>query len=145
MDEVVTVDQCEAVGSIIFKPRAEKDPVGVNIQGGGENVEFAVRQHSIVVVGLTDRQKIIRCEARCRLEETSGGVGESCCDRGAMEQEANGAVAGAANGVTHGSSHVCVLAQPSEALGFHGGQTVEGDRRVHALECALGTADRWAR
>eukprot|EP00966_Prymnesium_polylepis_P251873 5822841-Prymnesium_polylepis.1 len=54
-------------------------------QGGGENVEFAVCQQSIVVVGLADRHKIRRCEARSGSEETSGGVGESCCDRGAME------------------------------------------------------------
>eukprot|EP00966_Prymnesium_polylepis_P158731 3669026-Prymnesium_polylepis.1 len=33
-----------------------------------------------------------------------------------MEHVSNGAVAGAANGATHGSSHVGVLTQPSSAL-----------------------------
>eukprot|EP00966_Prymnesium_polylepis_P077540 1796456-Prymnesium_polylepis.1 len=48
MDEVVTVDQRGAVGSIVVKPRAERDPgFGVDIQGGGENVEFALCQQSI--------------------------------------------------------------------------------------------------
>eukprot|EP00966_Prymnesium_polylepis_P121043 2797615-Prymnesium_polylepis.1 len=75
------------------------------------------------------RREVRWCETRSGLEEPSGGVGESRCDRGTMENVENGAVAGAANGATHGSSHVGVFAQPSKALDLHGGQTGEDDWR----------------